>query len=295
MDEYDILERLGSGGFGVVWEVIHRSNGTRWAMKRLTLNREDEHGVPPCIFREACIMRDIHHPNIARLEHCFIHNGHIYFVMELLDQTLSEHITRLGGGLLDIKSFLRQILEGVAHCHSLGILHRDLKLSNLMLKGNQLKIIDFGLARGFISTDGDLSPQIGTYAYMAPEILLGSTSYAAAADMWSVGCIFAEMVLRDEFVFGNSELDVMLMICKKMGLPNEEIWPGVSSLTYWEEFMERISNCPPTQQDFAEYFLKKSGYALDDSGIDLLLRLLTYNPAKRISASEALNHPYLHT
>uniref|UniRef100_A0A2C9U3M3 cyclin-dependent kinase n=1 Tax=Manihot esculenta TaxID=3983 RepID=A0A2C9U3M3_MANES len=146
MDEYDILERLGSGGFGVVWEVIHRSNGTRWAMKRLTLNREDEHGVPPCIFREACIMRDIHHPNIAR----------------------------------------------------------------------------------------------------------------------------------------------------KMGLPNEEIWPGVSSLTYWEEFMERISNCPPTQ-DFAEYFLKKSGYALDDSGIDLLLRLLTYNPAKRISASEALNHPYLHT
>lgn len=66
MDEYDILECRGSGGFGVVWEVMRKSNGTRWAMKRLTLNREDEHGVPPCIFREACIMRDIRHPNIAR-------------------------------------------------------------------------------------------------------------------------------------------------------------------------------------------------------------------------------------
>ncbi|CAH2036680.1 unnamed protein product [Thlaspi arvense] len=176
-----------------------------------------------------------------------------------------------------------QLCKGMAFCHGHGVLHRDLKPHNLLMDRSTmtLKIADLGLARAFTLPMKKYTHEILTLWYRAPEVLLGATHYSTAVDMWSVGCIFAELVNKQAIFAGDSELQQLLRIFRLLGTPNEQVWPGVSTLKDWHEYPQwkpmSLSTAVPN---------------LEEAGLDLLSKMLEYEPAKRISAKKAMEHPY---
>ena len=164
------------------------------------------------------------------------------------------------------------------------MIHRDLKTSNLLFSNEgRLKIGDFGLARLYGSPLGHMTQTVVTLWYRAPELLLGCKEYTTAIDMWSVGCIFAEFLLKEPLFPGRSEIETLDKIFKLLGTPNEKIWPGLHRLPNVQRvmFVEQPYNNLRSKFPF-----------LTQNGLDLINKLLTYDPSRRISAEEALEHPY---
>jgi cyclin-dependent kinase len=215
----------------------------------------------------------------------------LYLVFEYLQTDLKKHMDRNGKGSafpLDpalVKSFMYQLLKGTAHMHKNGVMHRDLKPQNLLVDETGphplLKVADLGLGRAFSVPIKAYTHEIVTLWYRAPEVLLGATHYAPPVDIWSVGCIFAELARKQAIFPGDSELQQLLHIFKLLGTPAEDAWPGVSQLRDWHEFPQWRA------QDLAKVFPR-----LDEAGLDLLRLMLEYDPAKRINAVDALSHPY---
>ena len=172
-----------------------------------------------------------------------------------------------------------QLLRGIAFCHDHRVLHRDLKPQNLLInKRGELKIADFGLARAYGIPVRSYSHEVVTLWYRAPDVLMGSRHYATSIDIWSVGCIFAEMSSGRPLFPGSTVQDQLLRIFKIKGTPTELVWPGVSQLP------EYRADFPIHPKIPFQRFLPK----LDTSGIDLLEHLLAYPPEQRITANQAL-------
>ncbi|KAK4754640.1 hypothetical protein SAY87_002744 [Trapa incisa] len=183
-----------------------------------------------------------------------------------------------------IKRFMHQMLCGIAHCHSHRIMHRDLKPANLLLDchTNTLKLADFGMARAIQIPIRAYSHEVVALGYRAPEIFLGLQNYSLPVDVWSAGCIFAEL-LRGELLFsGSSQISHIFGIFRLLGTPNEESWLGVCSLSHFQPIFPQW--CP---QDLQTEFP-----GADPDGIDLLSRMLQLDPSRRITAKEALSHRY---
>ena len=186
-----------------------------------------------------------------------------------------------------IRSFMAQLLTGLAHCHARGVMHRDLKPSNLLVTSdNTLKIADFNVARAYIVPMRPYSHEVQTLWYRAPELLLNVRRYSLAVDVWSVGVIFIELLTGYAPWQGDSELDQLHRIVRTLGTPCIDDWEGISSSAR-DYYLPRES--------FDSCSMSTLVPRLDDVGVDLLTKMLQYNPVKRISAKAALSHPWFNT
>jgi cyclin-dependent kinase len=285
MDKYQKLEKIGEGTYGIVYKAKEKKTGELLALKKIRLEAEDE-GIPSTAIREISLLRQLQHPNIVRLYDVVHTEKKLTLVFEFLDQDLKKYLDACGDNGLEsytIKSFLFQLLQGVAYCHQHRVLHRDLKPQNLLINmEGELKLADFGLARAFGIPVRSYTHEVVTLWYRAPDVLMGSKKYSTPVDIWSVGCIFAEMANGRPLFPGSSEKDQLNRIFKLLGTPTKQIWPSMVELP---EYKENLPFYPPQN-------LKSLVRRLDANGIDLLSRMLQYDPAKRISAEQAMQHPY---
>jgi serine/threonine protein kinase len=286
MARYQKLEKVGEGTYGVVYKAIDKTTSDIVALKKIRLEAEDE-GVPSTAIREISLLKELQHENVVNLIDVVHQDNKLYLIFEFLDQDLKRYMDLTDNlhGLL-VKSYLHQLLSGVAFCHARRVLHRDLKPQNLLIdRKGRLKLADFGLARAFGIPVRTYTHEVVTLWYRCPEILLGGKKYSTPVDIWSIGCIFAEMVTQQPLFPGDSEIDQLFLIFRQLGTPNEQTWPGVSKLPDFKSSFPKWS-----QKALSE--IPRLTPALDANGLDLLGRMLVYEPSKRISARQALQHPY---
>ena len=276
---------LGEGTYGVVYKARDRHTDEIVALKRIRLEVEDE-GIPSTALREISLLRELTHENIVDLKDCVQQDGKLYLVFEFLDRDLKKALESYNG-LLDpmlVKSYLFQMCRGLAFCHARGVMHRDLKPQNLLVsRDGVLKLADFGLARAFCPPIRPLTHEVVTLWYRPPEILLGSQTYAPPMDIWAIGTIFVEMVTKRPLFPGDSEIDELFKIFRQLGTPNEQVWPGVTSLQDWNTAFPIWY-----KSNFSKTFLDN----VDANGVELLERFLAYSPKDRITAKDSLNHPF---
>lgn len=283
MEQYEKLEKVGEGTYGVVYKA-QDSAGEIYALKTIRLEAEDE-GIPSTAIREISLLKELQHPNIVRLCDVIHTERKLTLVFEFLDQDLKKLLDTCDGGLdvATTKSFLFQLLRGIAHCHQHRVLHRDLKPQNLLInREGFLKLADFGLARAFGIPVRSYTHEVVTLWYRAPDVLMGSRKYSTPVDIWSVGCIFAEMVNGRPLFTGNTDSDQLQNIFKVMGTPCEKMWPSISELPDWKPDFPQYE-----QQNWSNMVPN-----LDATGIDLLKSMLQYDPNRRSSGRSSMEHEY---
>eukprot|EP00928_Gymnodinium_smaydae_P055186 TRINITY_DN38780_c0_g1_i1.p1 TRINITY_DN38780_c0_g1~~TRINITY_DN38780_c0_g1_i1.p1 ORF type:complete len:350 (-),score=69.86 TRINITY_DN38780_c0_g1_i1:79-1029(-) len=288
--QYDLTRRevLGEGTYGKVYKARCHRTGEYVAMKHMKLNAQEE-GVPSTAIREIAILKELSHANIVRLLDVFCSNTKLVLVFECLDNDLKKHMKANNGRLVPaaIKNFSLQLVKGIEYCHTRRIIHRDLKPQNLLVSRTlQLKLADFGLARAFSLPVPKYTHEVVTVWYRPPEILLGCTLYSVPVDLWGVGCIIAEMATGQPLFPGDSEIDTVFKIFQKLGTPNETIWPGLNELP---DFKPNFPQWQP--RGWAN--IRNTQAQVGAEGIDLLEQLTRYDPRTRISARNALQHPFL--
>jgi cyclin-dependent kinase 2 len=284
---YEKTEKLGEGTYGVVYKAHDRLKNEVVAVKKIRLENEHD-GIPSTALREIAILKDLDHPNVVKLKDVvFLPMEHkLSLVFEYVEYDLKRYLKSLSQPLSHskIKSLISQLLEGIVHCHNRRIIHRDLKPQNLLIDGasGTLKLADFGLARAFSVPIRTLTHEIETLWYRAPEVILGQKVYSLGVDIWAIGCIFAELHERKPLFMGDSEIDQIFKIFQFHGTPSQKDWAeGVATPNFKSSFpkfkpmdpFDKLKNMPP-------------------DGIDLLMRMIALDPVKRISAIEALKHPY---
>jgi serine/threonine protein kinase len=285
--QYDIMEVLGEGTYGKVRKARCRQTREFRALKEMKLGNREE-GVPSTAIREIAILKELSHENIVRLFDVFCKPGELVLVFEIMDSDLKKHMKAVGGCLqsMQVKDFARQLLTGIEFCHANRIIHRDLKPQNLLIDSNmRLKIADFGLARAFSLPVPQYTHEVVTVWYRPLEILLGSKLYSIPVDIWGIGCILAEMATGGPLFAGDSEIDTAFKIFQKLGTPTEAMWPGLAQLPDFKPTF-------PKWQPKGWANIRNTLAQIGTTGIDLLERLMRYNPSVRISAREALQHAY---
>ena len=291
LDEFQKLEKIGEGTYGIVYKAKDKITDQFVALKKIRLETESE-GVPSTAIREISLLKELDHPNVVQLLDVIHADQNLFLVFEYLDMDLKKHMDDFSSNNDDwpglpenlSKSYLRQLLDGIAYCHENRVLHRDLKPQNLLIDNKGcIKLADFGLARAFGLPMRAYTHEVITLWYRSPEILLGSKSYDMAVDVWSLGCIFSEMLTKHPLFPGDSEIDQLFRIFRTLGTPDDTTWPGVTKLP---DFKAQFPRWEP--QSLSSILPVN----LSAHGQDLFQRLLIYDPAKRISAKEALAHPY---
>ncbi|KAK9789048.1 hypothetical protein WJX73_000754 [Symbiochloris irregularis] len=322
---YDVVGKIGEGTYGEVYQAYTREATPRLlAIKTFKPGKEGE-GVSPTAIREIMLLREMHHPNVVHLDATLIcrQDPSLSLVFEYAEHDLYEmvrsHRERTaksvppgqGFGAYTLKSLMWQLLAGTAAMHAAHLMHRDLKPSNVLVMGEgsqqgQVKIADFGLARIFTSPLRPLSDNgvVVTIWYRAPELLLGAKHYTTAVDMWALGCIFGELLTLRPLFHGEErktpatafQIDQMDKIMRVMGAPSARTWPELEALPHWSNNADGVrswqphSKPPGLHQHLSN--TARGGGTDKTAALDLLTALLEYNPRNRITAAQALNHPY---
>lgn len=291
INRYERKEKLGEGTYGTVYRAVDRVTGEVVAFKKIKLHDEDE-GIPSTTLREVSLLKILEHPNIVKLKDVllFDQGKKLYLIFEFADMDLHQYMRSVAKlnpqnprlELDLIQSYIKQLLEGMRYCHLRRIIHRDLKPQNLLVtKDGKLKLADFGLARAYAVPIPTYTHEIVTLWYRAPEILLGAKQYALGVDIWSIGCIFAELATFSPLFPGDCEIDQIFNIFKVLGTPDESVWPGVSSLP---DYKPAFPKWRPKGLLVSAPKLKYLG----EDGNDLLSKMLVFDPAKRISAKKGI-------
>jgi len=285
MEQYEKLEKVGEGTYGIVYKAKD-ANGEIYALKTIRLEAEDE-GIPSTAIREISLLKELQHPNIVRLCDVVHTERKLTLVFEFLDQDLKKLIDMGEGGLepATAQSFLYQLLQGISYCHQHRVLHRDLKPQNLLInREGSLKLADFGLARAFGIPVRSYTHEVVTLWYRAPDVLMGSRKYSTPVDIWSVGCIFAEMVNGRPLFPGNTDADQLQRIFKVLGTPTEASWPKIKELPEYKPDFQQFD--PEPWENIVP------GMDPRQAGVDLLAKMLQYDPDQRVSGRTAMEHEY---
>ncbi|KAF2903103.1 hypothetical protein ILUMI_03091 [Ignelater luminosus] len=290
VEEFQPLNRIEEGTYGVVYRARDKRTGETVALKRLKMEREKE-GFPITSLREINTLLKGQHPNIVTVREIVFGSNidRIFIVMDFVEHDLKSLMETMKHKkqtftVGEVKCLLKQLLCAVAHLHDNWILHRDLKTSNLLLSHKGiLKVVDFGLAREYGSPLKAYTPIVVTLWYRAPELLLCTKEYSTPIDVWSIGCIFGELLLMNPVFPGKSEVEQINKIFKDLGTPNEKIWTGFNNLPAVQKM--KFTNYPTSN-------LRSRFRMLTDLGQELLQKFLTYDPVQRITAEDALQHPY---
>ncbi|KAF5272822.1 hypothetical protein FQR65_LT00418 [Abscondita terminalis] len=288
---YEILNVIGRGAYGTVYKARDKKNGTYVALKKVRVFQTED-GIPSNTLREISLLKqlDAHeHPNIVRfLNICHgqrSKNEHLMFlIFEFIDQDLASFIHNWANSNNtlsndQIRNISREILTGVDFLHSYRIVHRDLKPQNILITQNRhIKLADFGLAKTY-DFQMKLTNMVVTLWYRPPEVLLSQT-YATPVDLWSVGCIIAELFMLKPLFCGTSEGGQLSKIFQILGKPREDEWPTDILIDYKSlEVEDKIE-------------IKTLLPNISESAFELIMRMLIFNPLKRISALEALTSKY---
>ncbi|XP_073319191.1 mitogen-activated protein kinase 15 [Pagrus major] len=293
--KYEIKKRLGKGAYGIVWKAVDRQTGEIVAVKKIFdafRNRTDAQRT----FREIMFLQEFgDHPNIVKLLNVIRaqNDKDIYLIFEFMDTDLHAVIKK-GTLLKDIhkRYVMYQLLKALKYLHSGNVIHRDQKPSNVLLDTDcVVKLCDFGLARSLNQIQEDsgnpaLTEYVATRWYRAPEILLGSTRYTKGVDMWSLGCILGEMLLGKALFPGTSTINQIEKIMSAIPHPSPEDILAIKS-EYGSSVIQRMLLKPQVP---LEDLLQPS---VPPDALDLLRGLLVFNPDKRLTAEQALQHPYV--
>ncbi|XP_048437514.1 probable serine/threonine-protein kinase At1g09600 isoform X3 [Pyrus x bretschneideri] len=283
-------QRIGQGTYSSVYKARDLETGKIVALKKVRFVNMDPESVR-FMAREIYILRRLDHPNVMKLEGLVTSrmSCSLYLVFEYMEHDLAGLAATRGIKFTEpqIKCYMQQLLRGLEYCHSRGVLHRDIKGSNLLLDNNgALKIGDFGLAT-FYEPDQNqaLTSRVVTLWYRAPELLLGSTEYGVSIDLWSTGCILAEMYAGKPIMPGRTEVEQMHKIFKLCGSPSEEFWkktklPLATSFKPQQPYKRRIAD---TFKD------------VPPSALELIEKLLAIEPETRGSAASALSSEFFST
>ncbi|KAE9605077.1 hypothetical protein Lal_00036681 [Lupinus albus] len=287
---YEKLDKIGEGTYSSVFQAREIETGRIVALKKVRFNTFQPESIR-FMAREIIILRALDHPNIMKLEGIITSHlsNSIYLVFEYMEHDLAGLLSSPNIKFSDsqIKCYMRQLLSGIEHCHLRGIMHRDIKVSNILVNNEGvLKIGDFGLANAVSPNNKHpLTSRVVTLWYRPPELLMGSTQYGVSVDLWSVGCVFAELFLGKPILKGRTEVEQLHKIFKLCGSPPAEFWKKCKlplarmfkpQTNYESTFQERCNGLPVT-------------------AVNLIETLLSIDPYKRGTASSALISEYFNT
>ncbi|RHY13121.1 hypothetical protein DYB34_001584 [Aphanomyces astaci] len=300
VDNYARIGKIDEGTYGVVSKARDKVTGDIVALKQIKMAADIcKEGFPVTALRETNILLALQHPNIIRMREMVVGStpDKVYMVMDYSDNDLKRVFEKQAATKhpflsSEIKTLLQQLLKAIDHMHGKWYIHRDLKSSNLLYDQGVLKVCDFGMARKYGSPIRSYTHLVVTLWYRAPELLLGTMQYSTAVDMWSVGCIFAEMILLSPLFMGRGEIDQLDQIFKLLGAPSEANWPNVSLLPNVANVKWKGAKRSMLREKFPVASVIGGQSVLSNAGFDLMQKLLTLDPAQRISAHDALHHEY---
>nr|VDC92250.1 unnamed protein product [Brassica oleracea] len=290
-EDFEKREKIGQGTYSNVFRACEVSTGRVMALKKIRVQNFETENIR-FIAREIMILRRLDHPNIMKLEGIIAsrNSNSMYFVFDYMEHDLEGLCTSPDIQFTEaqIKCYMQQLIWGVEHCHLRGIMHRDIKAANILVNNKGvLKLADFGLANIVTPRNkNQLTSRVVTLWYRAPELLMGSTSYSLSVDLWSVGCVFAEILTGRPLLKGRTEIEQLHKIYKLCGSPNEDLWEKNKLHPQTKMFK--------TQHQY-EGCLRERFEEFPKTAINLLENLLSIDPQKRGTASSALMSEYFNT
>jgi len=290
---YSAERVIGNGSFGIVYQAVVNDTKETVAIKKVLQDRRYKN-------REVQIMKMVKHPNIVTVKDCFYSRGnrgrdvYLNLVMEFIQETVYQTIRTHARAhqtipYMYIKCYSYQMCRAVAYCHSMGICHRDIKPQNLLLdpQTHTVKLCDFGSAKLLVKGEPNVAYICSRY-YRAPELIFESSSYTTSIDIWSLGCVIAELFLGTPLFQGGSGVDQLVEIIKVLGAPSkEEILAMNNNYTQF-----RFPTVKPLQWETVFRSIKNKGQSVPKTAIDLIRNLLVFHPEVRTKPFEALAHPF---
>ncbi|CAD8146138.1 unnamed protein product [Paramecium pentaurelia] len=279
--KYILQKILGYGQYGTVYKGVNQRTQETVAIKELRHSNADQ-GINVQALREIEILKSIRCQQIVSFKDLAWGQNRTYIIMEYMEEDLLTALRRDTFSEQQAKIIMFQVLQGLAYLHNQGIIHRDIKPNNILYRNLEIKICDLGMAQN-LNKQKPQTTRIQNHSYRAPEVFLGQ-KYCSKVDVWSAGVLFIQLLFKSNPFQGQSELASFKSILKYCGTPNEENWTGVTSFKNYSTLI----NEDPQPRILLNLLEKKMSPQL----INLIDQMLTLDPSKRISASDALQHPY---